>query len=92
MVKITKNDIDVVFKLARIKFDVMIERKGDFAFNSTLELLGAITQEYFEVEREIHAKGNSELLDEELFDLMMACFWGVMSGRAYARGVTDNWS
>jgi hypothetical protein len=55
-----------------------LAEKGDDAFISQLEILGAITQEYHEVEQAIHSKNDTQTR-RELLDLAAACIFSIAS-------------
>jgi len=67
---------------ARHYFEAMLEiglkRHGDGEFVSTMEMLGAVTEEFHEFVRAIHAKDQS-LIKEEALDIMVSAFWVVAS-------------
>lgn len=59
-------------------FNRKLENKGKGALISLEEILGKLTEEYFEVEEEVHEnKRNS--LKNELTDVAIVCLWGIAS-------------
>jgi len=63
-------------------FDTILRRriksKGDLSFTSTHEILGIIEEELLEFKEAV--RGNdSDRAFEELYDIMVATFWGICS-------------
>jgi NTP pyrophosphatase (non-canonical NTP hydrolase) len=52
--------------------------KGRKTWHSPHEALGKVTEEYFELIEAIHLNNKGETI-EELFDVMIASFWGIVS-------------
>lgn len=55
-----------------------MDKKGNGAFISPVEILGKLTEEYLEVEEEVHQKRLNEVKNE-LMDVVVVGLWGIAS-------------
>lgn len=58
------------------KTDYQMEKKGPGAWGSTHEVLGVITEEYWELQEAIK-NNNMEEIKKELMDIAVACHFGI---------------
>lgn len=56
--------------------------KGDHAAASRHEVLGAVTEEFLELAEAVRSKPDAEV-DRELWDVIVACAWGLASEREW---------
>lgn len=75
---ISKEDFEKVLDKVRQATEWQIKNKGDGAFVSTHEIVGAIQEEYGELLEELH-HNNNQSFATELIDIAIACLWGYAS-------------
>lgn len=76
--KITDENIQKSIKETIDAFNRKLEKKGKGALVSPIEILGKLTEEYFEVEEEVHKERLNDLKNE-LTDVAVVCLWGIAS-------------
>lgn len=59
-------------------FKRKLNSKGKGALISPMEILGKLTEEYYEVENEVHNKKIHDLKNE-LMDVAVVCLWAIAS-------------
>lgn len=78
IVKVPQKVQDKVFELFKKRLKQKLKIKGDFSFNSRVEILGKMNEEMFELTQAIHSRNEDNMIEEQL-DMMIVGFWGVCS-------------
>lgn len=55
------------------------DEKGPRAFTSPHEILGALTEEYYEVVKEVKDDIDNAAIIDELYDVAVIAVWGILS-------------
>lgn len=76
--KISEENLQKSIDNAISSFRRKIQKKGNGALISPLEILGKLTEEYLEVEEEVHKERLTELKNE-LMDVIVVGLWGIAS-------------
>lgn len=80
--QVTNQTIDYVMNKIRTKLEYAIHCHGNKSDVNYHESLGKITEEYHEVIEAIRRENGSEI-EDELYDLIIACIWGNASRKQY---------
>ncbi len=78
ILEISKETRDEVFNKIIKHLEKKRVEKGRNSFSSLTDIYSKISEEQFEVLKELHAKDKDKFADE-LLDLAAVCLWGYMS-------------
>ena len=78
--------IDEVIDQFRLRLNRRIQEKGPAPFCSEHEALGVIMEEVQEFANALHDREPNFTKSEELYDIMITSFWGVLS---YKQGMRE---
>lgn len=73
---IPRQALEISIKEISNKTDFRLAQKGTHAWQSTHEILGVITEEYWELQEAIK-NNNMEEIKKELMDIAVACHFGI---------------
>lgn len=73
---VTNEEINEVLRIFKTHYETQIRRKGRGAFNSRHEIYGALSEEVYEVLRELHANRSDQDFMYELLDVAVVCLFG----------------
>lgn len=81
--KVTKDTIEQVVETFKNKLQEQFNKKGKDCFASSHEILGVITEEYYELIEAIK-KGDGDDIRNELYDVAISALFGLMSIETYS--------
>lgn len=81
VVEISNEHLKLVLDDFLEHYNKKLEKKGKNSFNSRVEVLGKLTEEFHEVLDEIHKKDDKKAI-VELMDVAVVCLFGIASIKA----------